>query len=54
MLLKYGENRVRRLAGLELRREWIGKQVVFYALFVDLQGAVKDKLKVVRRGARIV
>ena len=54
LLLKYGKNRTRGLAGLELRHEWMGKQVVFCAPFVGFQGVVKNELKGVGRGDRMV
>ena len=54
MLLKYGEDGARRLAGLELRREWMRKQIVLCVLFVGFQGVVENKFKVEGRGARMV
>ena len=42
------------MAGLELRREGMEKQVVLCARFVGFQGVVKNKLKAVGRGVRIV
>jgi hypothetical protein len=38
------------LAGLELDCEWMGKEIVLCALFVDFQGIVKNELKIGRRG----
>ena len=46
LLLEYDENGARRLAGLELGREWMGKEIVFGLLFVDFQGVIEDKLEV--------
>ena len=42
------------MAGLELRREGMEKRVVLCARFVGFQGVVKNKLKVVGRGVRMV
>jgi len=53
-MLKYGENGARRLAGLELRREWMRKQIVLCVFFVGFQGVVENKLKVGGRGTRMV
>ena len=46
LLLEYDENGARRLAGLELGREWMGKKIVFRLLFVDFQGVIENKLEV--------
>jgi hypothetical protein len=54
-VLKYSKNGDRRLAGLELRRKWMGKQIVFCVLFlVGFQGIVKNTSKVMGRGTRMV
>jgi len=46
LLLEYDENGARRLAGLELGCEWMGKKIVFCLLFVGLQGVIENKLEV--------
>jgi len=51
LLLKYGKNGARRLAGLEIRCEWMEKNIVFCLLFVGFQGIIENKLKVRGRGA---
>jgi hypothetical protein len=42
LLLKYGENGSGGVAGLELRREWMGKKIFLCVFFVRFQGIVKD------------
>ena len=46
LLLKYGENGARRMAGLELSCEWMGKKIDFCLLFVGFQGIIENKLEV--------
>ena len=52
--MKYGEYGTRRLAGLEIRCEWMEKNIVFCLLFVGFQGIIENKLKVWgRRASRV-
>ena len=46
LLLKHVENRVGRLASLELGCEWMGEKVVLCLLFVGFQGVTKNKVEV--------
>ena len=46
LLLKYDENGARRLASLELGREWMSNKIVFCLLFVGFQGATENELEV--------
>jgi hypothetical protein len=50
LLLKDGENVARRVAGLELDCEWMGKQIFLRPLFVRFQGVIDDQLEFRRRG----
>jgi hypothetical protein len=45
---KDSENCAGRVAGLELDGEWVGKQILFRALFVRFQGIIEDDLEIGR------
>jgi hypothetical protein len=51
LLLKYGENGARRLAGLELSCEWVGKKIILRMLLVGFQSIIENELEVLGRGA---
>ena len=42
LLMKDGENSGRRVAGLELGGEWMGKQILLRPFFVRFQGVIDD------------
>jgi len=42
LLLKHGENAVRRITGLEPVSEWVLKEIVFCALFVNFQCIIEN------------
>ena len=42
MLLKDGENGGRRITGLKLGGEWMGKEILLGAFLVGLQRVVED------------
>src|ERR1700677_2969856 len=46
LLIKDGENCAKRVAFLELGGEWMGKKIIFCALFVFFQSIVEDKLEI--------
>ena len=50
MQLEYGENGARRLAGLELSCEWVGKKIILRMLLVVFQSITENKLEVSGRG----
>jgi hypothetical protein len=41
LLLKNSKNRSRRIAGLQLRGEWMRKQILRRAFFVHIQGIIE-------------
>ena len=42
LLLKYGENSGRRVAGLELGGEWVCKEVLLGMLFVCFESIIEE------------
>jgi hypothetical protein len=42
LLLKYGENAARRIAGLEPVSEWVLREILLRALLVRFQGIVEN------------
>jgi hypothetical protein len=48
LLLEDGEDGSRRIAGLKLGGEWMGKEILLCVLFVRFQGIVEYELEVGR------